>query len=101
MGGGVYNTGSPLFHDVVISFNQAEKGAGFYNASTSSAPTLVNITVAANYRYELEDEQGVILEGEELYLEAGNPIIRNSIFYGSDVIGITGTARSEEHTPEL
>src|SRR3546814_2515162 len=55
MGGGVYNTGSPLFHDVVISFNQAEKGAGFYNASTSSAPTLVNITVAANYRYELED----------------------------------------------
>ncbi|PPL00141.1 choice-of-anchor Q domain-containing protein [Parapedobacter indicus] len=78
LGGNVYNAGSPLFHDVVINYGSAEKGAGFYNASSTSAPVLVNVSILAFTE-----------DSEDFYLEAGNPVIRNSIIYGNGVFGIT------------
>jgi len=78
LGGNVYNAGSPLFHDLVINYGSAEKGAGFYNASPTSAPVLVNVSILAFTE-----------DSEDFYLEAGNPVIRNSIIYGNGVFGIT------------
>ncbi len=78
-GGGVYNTGSPLFYNVIIAGNSAPIGGGFYNASANSAPALVNVTISGSFTDE----------GQAFYLEAGNPIIRNSVLYGNGVFGIT------------
>ena len=78
-GGGIYNTGSALFYDILIVGNNAPKGAGFYNASASSAPVLVNVTILGDF----------VPDGQVFYLEAGNPVIRNTFVYGGEVFGIT------------
>ncbi|WP_353128301.1 choice-of-anchor Q domain-containing protein [Parapedobacter pyrenivorans] len=76
-GGGVYNAGSPLFHDVIIAANDAPAGAEFFNTPTG-APVLVNVTA-----------MGLPNLNEVFSLNAGNPVIINSVLLSSSAVAIT------------
>src|SRR5690606_5569087 len=75
-GGGVYNAGSPLFHDVMIAANDAPAGAAFYNTPTG-APVLVNVTA-----------MGLPTLNDVFRLDAGNPVIINSVLLSSRAVTI-------------
>lgn len=79
-GGGVYNSGSPLLHDVFISANTSPQGAEFYTTESNSAPVLVNVSAVS----PVNDGAAA-----SFYLDAGNPVIRNSVIYGNGVYGFS------------
>lgn len=80
-GGAVYNTGSPLFFNSFFMLNSALSGGGIYSTNNASAPVFVNVTCSFNFADN----------GAEIFLDAGAPVIRNSVFYGLGVEGIEGS----------